>query len=99
MKWVLMQVGYSGLNVIAFVMIFLWVPETKQRTLEELDYICKPSMLTSNNRIELILKIVAVPTRRHMQYQVTEVLPWAFKRYILRQPVELHPLYKFQRCY
>lgn len=31
----------SGLNVIAFVMIFLWVPETKQRTLEELDYICE----------------------------------------------------------
>jgi sugar porter (SP) family MFS transporter len=30
---------YAGLNVIAFVMIFLWVPETKQRTLEELDYI------------------------------------------------------------
>lgn len=30
---------YAGLNIIAFVMIFLWVPETKQRTLEELDYI------------------------------------------------------------
>jgi sugar porter (SP) family MFS transporter len=30
---------YAGLNVIAFWMIFLWVPETKQRTLEELDYI------------------------------------------------------------
>ncbi|KAL4954501.1 hypothetical protein BDW69DRAFT_163099 [Aspergillus filifer] len=30
---------YAGLNVIALVMIFLWVPETKQRTLEELDYI------------------------------------------------------------
>ncbi|KAJ6167083.1 Major facilitator superfamily domain general substrate transporter [Penicillium chermesinum] len=30
---------YAGLNVTAFVMIFLWVPETKQRTLEELDYI------------------------------------------------------------
>jgi MFS family permease len=29
----------SGLNVIAFCMIFLFVPETKQRTLEELDYI------------------------------------------------------------
>lgn len=29
----------SGLNIIAFLMIFLWVPETKQRTLEELDYI------------------------------------------------------------
>jgi MFS family permease len=30
---------YAGLNVIAFFMIFLFVPETKQRTLEELDYI------------------------------------------------------------
>jgi len=30
---------YAGLNVLAFCMIFLWVPETKQRTLEELDYI------------------------------------------------------------
>ena len=30
---------YAGLNVIALVMIFLFVPETKQRTLEELDYV------------------------------------------------------------
>lgn len=30
---------YAGLNLIAFVMIFCFVPETKQRTLEELDYI------------------------------------------------------------
>ncbi|KAL9627172.1 MAG: hypothetical protein Q9204_006759, partial [Flavoplaca sp. TL-2023a] len=30
---------FAGLNMIAFLMIFLWVPETKQRTLEELDYI------------------------------------------------------------
>jgi hypothetical protein len=30
---------YAGLNMLAFVLIFLWVPETKQRTLEELDYI------------------------------------------------------------
>jgi hypothetical protein len=30
---------YAGLNAIAFVMIFLWLPETKQRTLEELDYV------------------------------------------------------------
>lgn len=30
---------YAGLNVIALVMIFLWLPETKQRSLEELDYI------------------------------------------------------------
>jgi MFS family permease len=30
---------YAGFNVVAFVMIFFWVPETKQRTLEELDYV------------------------------------------------------------
>ncbi|KAF2805874.1 sugar transporter-like protein [Mytilinidion resinicola] len=30
---------YAFLNIVAFVMIFLFVPETKQRTLEELDYI------------------------------------------------------------
>lgn len=34
-----LTVEFSGLNVTAMVMIFLWVPETKQRTLEELDYI------------------------------------------------------------
>ncbi|KAG6811257.1 hypothetical protein H0H92_008300 [Tricholoma furcatifolium] len=30
---------YAGLNVVAFVMIFFLMPETKQRTLEELDYV------------------------------------------------------------
>lgn len=30
---------YAGFNLVAFAMIFLFVPETKQRTLEELDYV------------------------------------------------------------
>ncbi|KAH8787677.1 hypothetical protein BGZ57DRAFT_967621 [Hyaloscypha finlandica] len=30
---------YAGTNIIVLIMIFLWVPDTKQRTLEELDYI------------------------------------------------------------
>lgn len=30
---------YAGLNLIAFVLIFLFLPETKQRSLEELDYV------------------------------------------------------------
>ena len=30
---------YAGMNAIAFFMIFLRLPETKQRTLEELDYV------------------------------------------------------------
>lgn len=31
--------SYAGLNVNAFVAIFLFLPETKERTLEELDYV------------------------------------------------------------
>lgn len=30
---------YAALNIVAFVLIFLFLPETKQRTLEELDYV------------------------------------------------------------
>lgn len=30
---------YAGLNFIALILIFLFVPETKQRSLEELDYV------------------------------------------------------------
>ena len=59
-------------------MIFLWVPETKQRTLEELDY------------------IFAVPTRRHMHYQLSTALPWWINRYVLmRKGPGLEPLYHF----
>jgi hypothetical protein len=54
------------------------MPETKQRTLEELDY------------------VFAVPTRTHMNYQLTKNLPWWWKRYILRQKHLPKPiLYKF----
>lgn len=30
---------FAGLNLVCFVAIFLFVPETKNRTLEEIDYI------------------------------------------------------------
>jgi len=30
---------YAGLNVVAFFLILFFLPETKQRTLEELDYV------------------------------------------------------------
>jgi len=68
----------SGLNVIAFIMIFLFVPETKQRTLEELDY------------------VFAVPTRTHVNYQLTKALPYFVRRWVLFQKgTRLEPLYKF----
>lgn len=30
---------YAGLNIIALLLIFFFLPETKQRSLEELDYV------------------------------------------------------------
>ena len=48
---------------------------------------------------KLIFVIVAVPTSKHMDYQVKKVLPYTFQRYILRRDVELEPLYKFQSSY
>jgi Sugar (and other) transporter len=66
---------YAGLNLVALALIFLFVPETKQRSLEELDY------------------VFAVPTRTHAKYQLTKVLPWFFRYYILRQYVTCPELY------
>lgn len=42
---------------------------------------------------------VAVPTRKHMRYQIKQVIPWAFQRYMLWKNVELEPLYKFRDTY
>ncbi|KAL5603952.1 hypothetical protein FOVSG1_006702 [Fusarium oxysporum f. sp. vasinfectum] len=56
---------YAGLNLVALALIFLFVPETKQKTLEELDY------------------VFGVPDRTHAKYQLTKVLPWWFRRWIL----------------
>ena len=71
---------YAALNLVAFAMIFLWLPETKQRTLEELDY------------------IFAVPTRVHMKYQLTKVLPWWIRRYVFfRKGATCPELYRLGR--
>ena len=71
---------YAALNLVALGMIFLWLPETKERTLEELDY------------------VFAVPTRQHMRYQVGQVLPWFFKRWILFQKSAVCPeLYRLEK--
>lgn len=77
-------------------MIFLWVPETKQRTLEELDHICEASNPQPTVRRQADnLGTVGVPTTKHMMYQVQKVIPYAFQRYILWKDVDLEPLYKF----
>jgi hypothetical protein len=54
------------------------MPETKQRSLEELDY------------------VFGVPTRTHAKYQLTQVLPWWIRTYILRRKNLVCPsLYRY----
>ena len=68
---------YAAFNFVALILIFFLVPETKQKTLEELDY------------------VFAVPTSRFAKYQVTEALPWWFRRHVFRQKnAKLRPLYR-----
>ncbi|OJJ30796.1 hypothetical protein ASPWEDRAFT_71868 [Aspergillus wentii DTO 134E9] len=55
---------YAGLNIVALILIFFFMPETKQRSLEELDH------------------IFSISTRAHAWYQLTESLPWWFRRYL-----------------
>jgi sugar porter (SP) family MFS transporter len=71
---------YAGLNITAFVLIFFLVPETKQRTLEELD------------------QIFSVPTRVFARYQLTQALPYWFKRWVLfRRDAKLAPLFHHEK--
>jgi hypothetical protein len=86
---------YAALNVTAFVMIFLFVPETKVS-------FRKPNMseivliFRQQRTLEELDYIFAVPTRTHMRYQVGTVLPWWFKKYVLRQKgATCPPLYSF----
>jgi len=61
-------------------MILFFVPETMQRTLEELDW------------------VFAVPVRKFAAYQITDTIPWFFKRYVLFQRhATLRPLYDFEK--
>ncbi|OLN96579.1 Polyol transporter 5-like protein 1 [Colletotrichum chlorophyti] len=70
---------FSAFNTICLITIFLFLPETKQRSLEELD------------------EVFSVSTRQYACYQFREVLPWWFKRNILRVKGEPEPqLYRFE---
>lgn len=83
---------YAGLNVIAFIMIFLWVPETKQRTLEELDYVfAVPTRTFMRYQVTEALPYVSPST--HFAHFSPLPLPEKLTQ-ILHQMVDktLHPL-------
>jgi hypothetical protein len=78
-------------------MIFLLVPETKQRTLEVYNQslpLDSPSLID----VQELDYVFAVPTGRHMKYQVTTFLPYWVKRWVLFQKdAKLEPLYDFNQ--
>lgn len=64
---------YAGLNLVAFFMIFLWVPETKRLTLEELDSVFSiPTSKFSSYQIKVWLPYFF---RRYIRRDKTAVLP------------------------
>ncbi|KKK25618.1 hypothetical protein P175DRAFT_0522673 [Aspergillus ochraceoroseus IBT 24754] len=68
---------YAGLNVTALVMIFFWVPETKQRTLEELDYIF--AVPTRTHMHYQLFKVLPWWTKRYIFRQKNAYLEPLYK--------------------
>jgi hypothetical protein len=80
---------FAGLNVLSFLLIFFFVPETAGATLGEED--------GSLNYISLeeLNYIFGVSTINHIRYQLKHILPWfwsqvrwSFGHYILQKDVE-----------
>jgi sugar porter (SP) family MFS transporter len=64
---------YAGLNVVALIMIFLLMPETKQRTLEELDYVFAVPM--SRHVSYQVGTFLPYWIRRYVLFQKVELKP------------------------
>lgn len=69
---------YAGLNAVALVWIFLWVPETKGLTLEELD---RAFAIEGDADIA---EVFSVKTLDFDRYQMKTWLPWLWRRYVRR---------------
>lgn len=83
---------FTALNVVAFFLIYLFVPETAGATLGP----ARGVQGTGFNYISLeeLNYIFGVPTWKHANYQLRHMLPWAmsmvkyyFERYVLRRRV------------
>lgn len=82
---------YAGLNLIAWFMIFAFVRETKQLTLEELDR--KSNHPLAWFRILISdAEVFSVPTSKYLKHELTVWLPWFLRRYILRQRIPRPPM-------
>jgi hypothetical protein len=94
---------YAAWNIVGFIAILLFVPETKALSLEELDQgehrslDCRYSAFFSSIHAYLPNRSVfSVPTRSHAAYQI-KALPHNIKKYIFRMKVDdLPPLYHYE---
>jgi hypothetical protein len=66
--------AFVGFNVIAFLLIFLLVPETAGASIR------KEHGKLNYMSLEELNYIFGVPTAKHIQYQFQHVLPWAVKK-------------------
>lgn len=77
-------------------MIFCFVRETKQLTLEELDRKFEPSHyslspLWQTTDITSSSEVFSVPTREFLAYETKTWLPYFIKRHILRKKIAKPP--------
>lgn len=66
---------YAAWCIVGWWLILMFMPETKGKTLEELD------------------QVFSVPTKFHAKYGLRQI-PYFFKRYVLRKPVQPEILYE-----
>jgi Sugar (and other) transporter len=91
---------FAGLNVVSFLLIFFFVPETAGAALQG-----RQEGSLNNISLEELNYIFGVSTRKHIRYQLQHVLPWSVQwvkyginRYVLRhkdavEPEETEDLY------
>lgn len=69
---------FAALNVVAFVLVFLFVRETAGAALGG-----TPGSMTFMS-LEELNYIFGVSTAKHIRYQVTTAVPWAWSYYVRR---------------
>ncbi len=75
-------------------MIFCFVRETKQLTLEELDrkpLPYRPPLSKFLPKLTFCAEVFSVPTKSFLNYEIKTWLPYFFKRHILRKPIAKPP--------
>lgn len=92
------QVGfYAGLNLIAWGMIFCFVRETKQLTLEELDRKSQHThthfrpLFNAAQLTQPSTEVFSVPTNEYIKHESTVWLPYLVKKYLFRKNVPKPP--------